>query len=115
MDTKFNFTTKYKIPLLALILIGLMAIVSSLFFIHDQGSRFWANFHMNNTYIIFISLSGMVFLALHALGTSGWQTSIQRIPEAMMMFLPVGMMLMFIVLLGMWFNLNHIPLGAPQS
>ncbi len=108
MNTKFNFTIRYKIPLLILIVIGLASVVASLFFSHDHGMRFWTNFHMNTVYIIFISLAGMVFLAIHSLGTSGWQTSIQRIPEAMAMFLPVGLALMLIVLIGMWFNLHHI-------
>jgi len=55
-----------------------------------------------------ISLCGVVFLVLHSLGTSGWQVSIQRVPEAISTFLPVGGLLMFILLIGMWFNLNHI-------
>ncbi len=108
MDKTFNFTARYKIPLLLLILIGISGMAAALFFTHDHGTRFWSNFHMNTVYIIMISLAGMVFLALHALGTSGWQTSIQRIPEAMMMFLPAGLVLMLIVLAGMWFNLHHI-------
>lgn len=107
MDT-FNFNNRFKIPLLILMLTGLASIIVSLFFTHDHGIRFWANFHMNTVYITFISLAGMVFLAIHSLGTSGWQTSIQRIPEAMTTFLPAGLVFMMIILIGMWFNLHHI-------
>jgi hypothetical protein len=108
MDSKFTFSLKYKIPIFLLIATGLIAILVALFFQHDHGSRFWSNFHMNTVYSIFISLCGMVFLAIHSLGTSGWQTSIQRIPEAMTTFLPVGALLMFITILGMTFNWNHL-------
>ena len=53
---------------------------------------------MNNVYSIFIALCGLVFLAIHSLGMSGWQVTIQRIPEAMSMYLPVGGILMLIIL-----------------
>lgn len=108
MNSKFSFNSKYKIPLVILIFTGLLAIVVSLFFSNDHGERFWTNFHMNNVYLILISLSGLVFIALHSLGNSGWQTSIQRIPEAMAFFLPIGLILMLIILAGMWFDLHHI-------
>jgi hypothetical protein len=50
----------------------------------------------------------MVFLAIHSLGTSGWQTGIQRIPEAMTSFLPVGAIFMLIIIVGMIFDWNHL-------
>lgn len=108
MESKFKFTLKFKIPVFILIAIGLVAVISALFFQHDHGSRFWSNFHLNTVYAIMISLCGMVFLAIHSLGTSGWQTGIQRIPEAMSSFLPVGAIFMLIVILGMIFDWNHL-------
>jgi hypothetical protein len=50
----------------------------------------------------------MVFLAIHSLGMSGWHTGIQRIPEAMTSFLPIGAILMLITILGMTFDWNHL-------
>ncbi|MGD2034663.1 MAG: hypothetical protein PVF73_06395 [Bacteroidales bacterium] len=91
-----------------LILTGIIAAVCSLICSHDHGSRFWANFLMNDIYSVFIALCGLVFLAIHSLGMSGWQTAIQRIPEAMSMYLPVGAILMLIVLAGTWFGFHHL-------
>lgn len=108
MESKFNFSWKYKIPLLILIAIGLIAAISSMLIYHDHGSRFWANFLMNNVFFIFISVCGLVFIAIHSLGMAGWQTAIQRVPEAMSMFLPVGGVFMLIILIGMWFDFHHL-------
>lgn len=108
MESKFKFSLKYKIPVFILITIGVIALINALFLEHDNGSRFWSNFHLNTVYSILISLAGMVFLAIHSLGTSGWQTAIQRIPEAMTSFLPVGATFMLIIILGMIFDWNHL-------
>ena len=108
MENRFDFTTKYKIIPVILIVVGLVATIAALFIYHDHGARVWSNFLLNTIYFLIISLGGMVFLAIHTLGTAGWQTSIQRIPEAMMTFLPVTAIFMFIILIGMWFNLHHL-------
>jgi len=108
MEKKFSFSGRYKSVPLILALAGIITMVFILFTGHDHGSRFWSNFLLNNVFFVFIALSGMVFLSLHALGTSGWQTSIQRIPEAMTTFLPVGFILMMILLFGMWTGHNHV-------
>ncbi len=108
MELKFKFSLKYKIPIFILITIGIIAIISALFMQHDHGARFWSNFHLNVVYSLLISVCGMVFLAIHSLGKSGWQIGIQRIPEAMTAFLPVGTIFIFIVILGMIFEWNHL-------
>ena len=108
MDTQFKFTLRYKLVFIILILIGLVAVALSLFTGHDHGMRFWTNFHLNTYYFLAMGLSGMVFLAIHSLGTSGWQVALQRVPEAMSMFLPVGGILMLIILVGLWFEWHHL-------
>ena len=106
MDPKFSFSLRYKV-LIILIAIGFIAAIIA-FMEHDHGARFWSNFHMNTVYYIIIGLSGMVFLAIHSLGMSGWHTVLQRVPEAMSMFLPAGGILMLITLSGLWFNFHHV-------
>ncbi|MBN2349556.1 MAG: hypothetical protein JXJ22_11985 [Bacteroidales bacterium] len=108
MEEKFIFSGKYKFVSLLLILTGLIAVVAGFFVYHDHGSRFWANFLMNTTYFNAIALCGVVFIAVHMLGNSGWQVSIQRVPEAMSMFLPVSGFLMLVILAGLWFNFHHL-------
>jgi hypothetical protein len=112
MEQKFIFSLKYKIPVFILISIGIVSIMLSFVLYHDQGARFWSNLLLNNVYFIMISLCGVVFLGLHSLATSGWQVSIQRVPEAISSFLPVGGILMLIMLIGMWFNLHHLYMWA---
>jgi hypothetical protein len=108
MESRFRFSLKYKIPVLILLATGVVAMAIALFTEHDHGARFWSNLLLNNVFSIFIAVCGMVFLAIHSLGMSGWQTVIQRIPEAMSMFLPVGGVLMLIILAGTWFDLHHL-------
>ncbi len=108
MELKFNFSWKFKIPLIVLMIIGLVATIGSLVVFHDHGTRFWANFLMNNVFSIFIAVCGFVFIAIHSIGMSGWQTTIQRIPEAMSMYLPVGGIFMLIILAGTWFDFHHL-------
>lgn len=108
MESNFKFTARYKIPLVILMAIGLVAIAVALFVEHDHGTRFWSNFLLNNIYSLFIALCGMVFLAIHTLGMSGWQATIQRIPEAIMMYIPVGSVLMMIIVIGLWFDAHHL-------
>lgn len=102
MESKFIFSSKYKIPVYILLLIGVVSIIVALFVEHDHGARFWSNFLMNNVYSIFIALCGMVFIAIHTLGMSGWQVTIQRIPEAMSAYLPVGAVLMLITMANLF-------------
>ena len=108
MEKNFTFRGSYAIIPIILIIIGVVSVVALIFFRHDHDTGFWSNLLLNNLLFIFIALAAMVFLSLHALGTSGWQTSIQRIPEAMTTFLPVGFVLMLIMLAGMWTDQAHI-------
>lgn len=63
--------------------------------------RFWVNFLINNFYFVSLSLSGLFFLALQNITNSSWMRSYQRIPQAMIAFLPFGLLLMLGTLFGM--------------
>lgn len=85
-------------------LIGIISIISG-FLIYGNEGRFWGNLLLNNYYFLAISLSGVLFVALHSISESGWHTSIQRIPEAMGTFLPFAFILMLLLFL---IGINHI-------
>jgi hypothetical protein len=109
MEQLFDFKTKYKIIFIILIVAGIAAVIAGLFLSdHHASSRLWANVLLNTVYFISISLCGVVFIVIHILGDSGWQVSIQRVPEAMSMFLPVGSIFMLIILGGLIFNYHHL-------
>ncbi len=108
MNKPFLISAKYKIPLLSCMAIGLVSMAYALFGEPDHGVRFWANFHLNTVWLITIALCGMVFIGLHSLGKSAWQVAIQRVPEAMALFVPVGAVLFLIVLAGLWLGWHQL-------
>ena len=107
-NQRLEIPTKTKIWSLALILIGIVC----LFLLMSKGNmqRVWAN-HLHNSYFFLgIALAGMFFLALHTLAYGGWHTYIRRIPEAITAFIPVGLILILILLVGTsqhWHHLYH--------
>lgn len=107
-EEKFNFTNKIKILSFVLMAVGLVAALVGIFTLDDHGARTWANFLLNNYYFMAISLCGVVFIAIHILGDSGWQVAIQRIPEAMSGFLPIASILMLFVIIGLIGNWHHL-------
>ena len=105
MENRFVFNRKIKIILLSMIAFG---VITFLFGIISKGitdTRFWANLLLNNYYFLALSLGGAFFVSVHAMGESGWHTSIQRVPEAMSSFVPVAGVLMLITFI---FGIHHL-------
>jgi hypothetical protein len=101
MENRFVFDRKIKNILFAMIAVGLAALVYGLVSSKVADSRFWANLLLNNYYFLALSLGGAFFVSVHAMGESGWHTSIQRVPEAMSRFIPVaGIFILITLLLG---------------
>lgn len=107
-DKKFDFKNKYKLILIFVFITGIIGTIIGISQTHDHGVRAWANFLLNNFFFLAIALSAVVFLAVHNLGVSGWQVSLQRVPEAMSSFLNIGSVLMLIILAGLIFGLHHL-------
>ena len=55
--------------------------------------RFWTNYLHNSVFFVGIAFAAVLFIACHALAWGGWIAVFKRIPEAMMNFLYVGMVL----------------------
>jgi hypothetical protein len=115
MDNRmFQLNAKTRNYLLVMIAIGLLALAYGLF--GDPGAkRVAAGLLLNNIYFIHIGLIGLFFVTVHAIAESGWQTSIQRVGEAMSAFIPVGsvLLLLLFVLGGMpllfeWTHTEHL-------
>lgn len=98
MDQKFEFKRSYKTVLGILIGIGVATLAYSIF--NVPSGRVWANILLNNIYFLGFALAAYFFISVHTVGQSGWQTSMQRVPEAMGTYLPVAAVLMAILLLG---------------
>ncbi len=62
--------------------------------------RAWPNLLLDNFYLLSVSLVGVFFIAIHRLAKAGWPTVLQRVPEAMTAYVPVGAVLMLVMLMG---------------
>lgn len=97
----YRINGELKKYLLIFIIFGV--IVTTISFFHAP-IRFWVNFLINNFYFICMSLSGLFFLALQNITNSSWMRTYQRVPEAMMSFLPIS----FIFMLLSYFGLHSV-------
>lgn len=80
-------------------IVGVGALVTLFSYFHTP-TRFWVNLVINNFYFTGMALSGLFFLSLQNLTKSSWMRSYQRIPEAMMGYLPVAFVFVLIGLFG---------------
>ena len=107
MENRFVFKKNIKIVLIACIVIGVLALAMGLFSKNIEDGRFWANLLLNNYYFLALSLGGIFFVSVHALGESGWHTSIQRVPEALGGFIPVAGILMLLTFIPGMHHMYH--------
>ncbi len=98
----FQFDKKIKTLLAILIAIGVASLVYGIF--TYSADKVWSALLLNSVNFLTIGLGATFFVAVHIITQSGWHVSIQRIPEAISMYLPFGGIFMIIMLFG----LNHI-------
>jgi len=110
----FKVTKKLKTIGLVMVAIGLLALAYG-FIAGLGGDRIVANLHLNSFYFTSLGLIGMFFVAVHAISESGWQVSMQRVGEAMSLFIPIGGIIMLLVFVfgGMhhlfeWTHTEHL-------
>lgn len=72
----------------ALAAAGALAIVFGLFLAPD---RIWANVLLASQFLIGLGLGGVFLVAMHYLTGAGWSVVVRRIPEAMTILLPAGL------------------------
>lgn len=102
MEERFKYHKKYKVVAFGLIGIGALFILAGLIFTKEVSPRVWANVLLNNYYFLSLALGALVFIAVHNLGFSGWQTAIQRVPEALSTFIPyAGILMLVLAIFGM--------------
>ncbi len=98
----FQFDKKIKTLLAVLIAIGVASLAYGIF--TYSADKVWSALLLNSVNFLTIGLGATFFVAVHIITQSGWHVSIQRIPEAISMYLPFGGIFMIIMLFG----LNHI-------
>jgi len=92
--------SKVKTYLIGLAVFG-MVLAGLGFAIQEHGAEhWWGGLLQNATFFLGIAGFAAFFVAIHTLGHSGWHVAIQRIPEAMATYLPVGALLLLLVIPG---------------
>lgn len=73
-----------------------------------QNTRFWANLLVNGFFFFAIGLGALFFLALQYATEAGWGTVLKRVFEAVMMFLPIGAIVLIIVFAAGTFHVHGL-------
>ncbi len=69
-----------------------------------KGTRLLSNLLLNSVYFLTVAMGAFFFLAVHQIGNAGWHTAIRRVPEAIVSYLPVGI----IGFVTLFFFLDHL-------
>src|SRR5690606_21876741 len=70
-------------------------------------ARLWANLLLNSYYALIIGICGTFFIAINYISYAGWATGLLRIPSAMGMYLPFGMVFVLIAVIFGGHDLYH--------
>ena len=106
MNNQFVFDGKTKGFTFALMGIGALCLgLTGLIDGDAHYIRFWTNLLHNSVFFVGIAFAALFFLATHTLAWGGWYITFKRVPEAMMMFLPFGAVLMSIIALAVFLDL----------
>ena len=113
---KLNFVFPSKTKMISMILmsVGLISIICMFVFDtnvedhHYQHNRAWANLFAGSFYFMGIALASVFFLALQYAAESGWSTTIKRLMEAVISFLPYGLSFLLLIFICGQIHLNSI-------
>lgn len=115
MEQKFEFSGRLKTILIALMGIGLIAIVIGFF---QDTHRTWASILMYNYWILGLGVLATFFVALQYVANAGWSTVIKRVPEAITTIIPIaGLTLLLVLIFGHHdlYHWTHEGLMDPES
>ncbi len=98
METTYTPKKNMNLLFAAMILVGIIALVAG--FVSD-AQRTWANILLNNYFFITLAIGGLLFYSIQFITNSGWSAIIQRVPQSLGAFLPVGAILMLLLYFGL--------------
>ena len=108
MEERIRISRLFNIVSLSLVVIGIATFVYG--FTHAPQQA-WANYLLNNYYFLSIAIGAAFFVALQYISQSGWSAGFKRVPEAMMLYIPVAAILSLIILFGS----NHLYLWTHKD
>ena len=117
MSNTYTFSGKAKKLTIALMAIGVLALVYGIMSIfsaegeeahHHAVQHFWSNVLINGFFFFGISLAATFFLALQYAAEAGWSVVLKRVIEAVSMYLPIGAAVMLVVFLAGTLHWHHL-------
>ena len=105
---QFTFTNKEKRFSIALMIVGVLAIVWGLFTGEHSEARTWTNILHNTVFFTGIAFMALFLLAAHTTAYAGWFTPFKRVWESMYAFLIAGVALIALIAIGLWADLHHL-------
>jgi hypothetical protein len=84
-------------------MLGLLIAIGATTFLvglNADPTRAYAAFLLGYVYFLFVALSGTFFTAVHYLAGSTWSVVVRRVAESFTSYLPVALVLFFVLLLG---------------
>jgi hypothetical protein len=88
---QFALSPSWRRVAVAMAATGLLAAAAG---VYVAPQRTWSNLLLGEVYLLFIALSGVLFLCFHYLSGAGWSAALRRVPEAMMAGLPTFALLL---------------------
>jgi hypothetical protein len=114
---KFEVPKRYNTISIALMLLGIIAIVALYMSTHGsdgtpeekniQDARFWASLLQNSVYFLLVVNASMFFICATTLAWGGWQLAFSRVSEAVSSVVPVIGVIALAILLSIAFGSNH--------
>ncbi|KAK3606860.1 hypothetical protein CHS0354_018454 [Potamilus streckersoni] len=97
-DTRITFSDFRKFQLLILACIGVVGFFAVLAFMDAYVA--WQALLINTLFFTGISYAGLMYSVIFTITDAYWGRSMKRIAEAMAAFMPIGMILFFVLFLG---------------
>lgn len=114
---KFTVPKRYNTIAIALMVIGLLAIIGLYIYTHSgsipeeekpvRDARFWASLLQNSVFFLLVVNAAMFFICATTLAWGGWQLSFTRVSEAISAVVPVIGVITLGILLSIVFGSNH--------
>ncbi|MBK7427878.1 MAG: hypothetical protein IPI60_13045 [Saprospiraceae bacterium] len=105
---QFVFESRQKQFLISAMILGLVCLLITFFTDDAYHSRFWSNILHNSVFFTGIGFLAIFVLSAKFLAYSGWHTIFKRVWESFSMFLPIGLGLMLLIIIGIWGHFHHL-------
>ncbi|MBC7885126.1 MAG: hypothetical protein H7X99_06605, partial [Saprospiraceae bacterium] len=112
---QYTLSSGHRNILLGAMGIGVISMILTWMGDDSLHTRFWTNFLHNSVFFTMISLTAAFFIAACITAYAGWHTTFKRVWEAYASFLLVGLGLMLIVALGVYFHWHHLYHWADEA